>query len=262
MSAGRLDGKVALITGTGGGMGATAAALFAAEGARIVGCDVLVEGARETVQRVRAAGGEMVSLEPCDLTDAAQAQALVALALDTYGGVDIVYNNAATARFNTVADMTFEEWEYTITGELHLVFHVCSAVWPHLVTRGGGSIISTASVAGHRGSAINGILAHSTGKGGLMAMSRQLAAEGGPHGIRANTISPGIVMSPATESRLEDADWHESQLATVMLDRLGRVDDVAKAALFLASDDSSWITGIDLRVDGGMVAWSPRARPS
>jgi NAD(P)-dependent dehydrogenase (short-subunit alcohol dehydrogenase family) len=129
------------------------------------------------------------------------------------------------------------------------------------VSRGGGSIISTASVAGHRGSAINGILAHSAGKGGLIAMSRQLAAEGGEHGIRSNTISPGIVVSPATESRLADPDWRESQLATVMLGRLGRPEDVAKAALFLASDDAEWITGVDLRVDGGMVAWSPRARP-
>jgi meso-butanediol dehydrogenase / (S,S)-butanediol dehydrogenase / diacetyl reductase len=259
--AGRLNGKVALITGTGGGMGRAAAELFAGEGARVAGCDVSPDGAAETVRRVTAEGGKMISLHPCDLTDPAAAQAIVDLTIDTFGGVDIVYNNAASACFNSVAAMTFAEWEATIAGELHLVFHVCSAVWPHLISRGGGSIISTASVAGHRGSAINGILAHSTGKGGLIAMSRQLAAEGGTHGIRSNTISPGIVVSPATESRLADPDWRESQLATVMLGRLGRPDDVAKAALFLASDDADWITGIDLRVDGGMVAWSPRARP-
>jgi NAD(P)-dependent dehydrogenase (short-subunit alcohol dehydrogenase family) len=144
----------------------------------------------------------MVSMHPCDLTDPAAARAFVALAIDTFGGVDVLYNNAATAHFNSVAEMTFTEWEETIAGELHLVFHVCTAAWLHLIARGGGSIISTASVAGHRGSAINGILAHSAGKGGLIAMSRQLAAEGGPHGIRSNTISPGIVVSPATESRL------------------------------------------------------------
>jgi meso-butanediol dehydrogenase / (S,S)-butanediol dehydrogenase / diacetyl reductase len=259
--AGRLAGKVALITGTGGGMGAVAAELFASEGARVIGCDITADGAGQTVARVTADGGEMVSMHPCDLTDPAAARAFVALAIDTYGGIDVLYNNAATAHFNSVAKMTFTEWEETIAGELHLVFHVCTAAWPHLIARGGGSIISTASVAGHRGSAINGILAHSTGKGGLIAMSRQLAAEGGPHGIRSNTISPGIVVSPATESRLADPDWRESQLATVMLGRLGRPDDVANAALFLASDDAEWITGIDLRVDGGMVAWSPRARP-
>lgn len=260
--AGRLTGKVALITGTGGGMGRAAAELFAAEGARVVGCDIGATGAAETVDRVTGSGGEMVSLQPCDLTHSDDARRVVELAVGTYGGVDVIYNNAATAAFNSVAEMTFQEWEYTIAGELHLVFHVCKAAWPHLIERGGGSIISTASVAGHRGSAINGILAHSTGKGGLIAMSRQLAAEGGPHGIRANTISPGIVVSPATESRLADPEWHESQLATVMLGRLGRPDDVARAALFLASDEAEWITGIDLRVDGGMVAWSPRARPS
>jgi NAD(P)-dependent dehydrogenase (short-subunit alcohol dehydrogenase family) len=257
---GRLEGKVALITGTAGGMGRAAAELFAREGAQVVGCDIVPEGAEETVAGVREAVGEMVSLHPCDLTDGAQAQALVDLAIDTYGGLDIVYNNAATAVFNSVADMTFEEWRYTLAGELDLVFHVCSAAWPHLVRRGGGSIISTASVAGHRGSPINGLLAHSAGKGGVIAMTRQLAVEGGPHGIRANSLSPGVVISPATESRLADAEWHESQLATVMLGRIGRADDIAKAALFLASDDSEWITGIDLRVDGGMVAWSPRAR--
>jgi NAD(P)-dependent dehydrogenase (short-subunit alcohol dehydrogenase family) len=259
--AGRLQDKIALITGTGGGMGRVAAELFAREGARIVGCDVLEDGGAETLSRVREAGGEMVSLHPCDLTDGAQAAAVVELAVESFGGIDVLYNNAASACFNSVAEMTFGEWEATITGELHLVFHVCSAAWPHLVERGGGAIVSTASVAGHRGSAINGILAHSTGKGGLIAMSRQLAAEGGPHGIRSNTISPGIVLSPATEARLADPDWRESQLATVMLGRLGRLDDVAKAALFLASDEADWITGVDLRVDGGMVAWSPRARP-
>jgi NAD(P)-dependent dehydrogenase (short-subunit alcohol dehydrogenase family) len=259
--AGRLQGKVAIITGTGGGMGRVAAETFAREGARIVGCDVLEAGGEETTRLVRDAGGEMVSLQPCDLTDAAQAAAVIDLAVETFGGFDIVYNNAASACFNSVAEMTFQEWEATIAGELHLVFHVCSAAWPHLVGRGGGSIISTASVAGHRGSAINGILAHSTGKGGLMAMSRQLAAEGGDHGIRSNTISPGIVVSPATEARLDDPGWKESQLATVMLGRLGRLEDVVNSALFLASDEASWITGIDLRVDGGMVAWSPRARP-
>jgi NAD(P)-dependent dehydrogenase (short-subunit alcohol dehydrogenase family) len=259
--AGRLQGKVALITGTGGGTGREAAEVFAREGARIVGCDLLEDGAAGTVRSVREAGGEMVSLHPCDLTDATQAAAFVELGVETFGGIDIVYNNAAWASFNSVAEMTFAEWEGTLAGELHLVFHVCSAAWPHLIDRGGGAIVSTASVAGHRGSAINGILAHSTGKAGLIGMSRQLAAEGGHHGIRSNTVSPGIVVSPATESLLEDPDWHEAQLATVMLGRLGRVDDVVKAALFLASDDAEWVTGTDLRVDGGMVAWSPRARP-
>jgi NAD(P)-dependent dehydrogenase (short-subunit alcohol dehydrogenase family) len=253
---GRLEGKAVVITGTGGGGTGRAAALrFAAEGARVVGCDIVGDGAEETVQLVRAAGGEMVSLQPCDLTDPRQAAALVALAVDTYSRIDVLYNNAATGHFAPVGEMTFEQFQYTMDRLVTIVFHTTDAAWPHLVQARGGTIVNTASVGGMRGSKGNGALALAAGKGGIIAMTRQLASEGGRHGIRANSISPGFVETPVTRELLRDDAFRAAVEDKLMLGRWGQPQDIAGAALFLASDESSWITGANLVIDGGASAW-------
>lgn len=164
--AGRLEGKVALITGTAGGQGRAAAVLFAREGAKIVGCDLKVEGDQETVRMVRDAGGEMVSIEPLDLGDLDKAQKLAELTEKTYGRLDILYNNAGAARFAPVADFPLEDWEFTVRNELHLVFTMIKAAIPLMIRSGGGSLISTASVAGIMGLPGLGNLAHAATKGG------------------------------------------------------------------------------------------------
>jgi NAD(P)-dependent dehydrogenase (short-subunit alcohol dehydrogenase family) len=148
--------------------------------------------------------------------------------------------------------MDFErDWRATLRGELDVVFLATQAAWPHLVARGGGSIINIASANAHvtlRGSPA---LAHCAGKGGVLAMTRQLAAEGAPHGIRANTISPALVVTGATKPVLQQAGFLDNVLAKSMIKRLGQPEDIAWCAVYLASDESTWVTAADFCIDGG-----------
>jgi NAD(P)-dependent dehydrogenase (short-subunit alcohol dehydrogenase family) len=251
----RLAGKVALITGTAGGQGRAAALLFAREGAAIVGCDLKEEAARETVAMVEAGGGRMTSMQPVDLGDSAAARAWVDEAVAIYGGVDILYNNASLPKFASIASMTDDDWHYTIRNELHLMFYATSEAWPHLVARGGGSIINTASISGMRAMPETpGSIAHATTKAAVIGMTRELALEGGPHNIRANSISPGAIETPATAPALASTDFRQLHIDRIFLDRIGTSDDVAALALFLASDDARWVTGANFVVDGGFTA--------
>jgi len=246
---------VIIITGTAGGQGRAAAVLFAREGAKIVGCDLKVEGDQETVRMVRDAGGEMVSIEPLDLGDLDKAQKLAELTEKTYGRLDILYNNAGAARFAPVADFPMEDWEFTVRNELHLVFTMIKAAIPLMIRSGGGSLISTASVAGIMGLPGLGNLAHAATKGGVLGITPQLALELAPYGIRANAIAPGLIQTPATEFLFQDPQASEMMMQKILLRRFGQPEDIANAALFLASDESSYITGTVLVVDGGWSAW-------
>ena len=250
---GRLAGKIALITGVGGGMGAVAAARFAAEGARVVGCDLDDAGAAATEAAVREAGGEMTAMGGVDLGDADAARDWVDAAVASYDGIDVLYNNASAQRFGALDDLTVEEWDFTMRNELSLVYYTVRAAWPHLKRTGGGSIVNVGSIAALRGVEFMPQNAHSAAKGGVIALTLQLVVEGGPHGIRANVISPGLIETPNTAPLLADPP---ERMRRVVLDRIplgrpGRPDDVVGAAVFLASDESSWISGAHLVVDGG-----------
>jgi NAD(P)-dependent dehydrogenase (short-subunit alcohol dehydrogenase family) len=250
----RLEGKIALITGVAGGIGRAGAVLFAAEGARVVGCDLAKDGAEETAELARAAGGEMAVMTGVDLGDADHAAAWVSEAAEVYGGVDILFNNASAIRMGPVASLPVADWDFTIRNELNLVYYTTRAAWPHLVARGGGSIISMGSIAAMRSVEFTPQSSHSAAKGGVMALSLQLVTEGGRHGIRANTISPGITRTPATAPLLDDPpeDFRRLVLDRIPLRRIGEAEDIARAALWLASDESSYVTGTNIVVDGGM----------
>jgi NAD(P)-dependent dehydrogenase (short-subunit alcohol dehydrogenase family) len=250
----RLSGKVCVVTGTGGSMGRETALTFAREGALVVGCDVSVEPAQTTVEEVRGAGGEMVSMQPCHLSDPADCQALVELALSAYGRVDVLCNIAATAYFNWLEDITDEEWDHARRDEVDLVFYLTRAAWPHLKASG-GAVVNMASLNASLSFKILPSLAHTTNKAGIIGMTRQLAMEGREHGIRANSISPGLIESNATRAQLEDPEWASYMLGKTLLGRLGRPEEVANVALFLASEESSYVTGVDIVVDGGMKVW-------
>jgi NAD(P)-dependent dehydrogenase (short-subunit alcohol dehydrogenase family) len=250
----RLSGKVCVITGTGGSMGRAAALAFAHEGASVVGCDLNVDPAEATVQMVRRQGGTMESLQPCRLSNAAECQALVDFAVRTFGRIDVLFNNAAMAYFNWLEDITDEEWDRNRRDEVDLVFYLTRAAWPHL--KGSrGVVVNTASLTALMSFKNLGSLAHTTAKAGIIGMTRQLAMEGREHGIRANSISPGIIETNQTREQLRDPEWADYMLGKTLLGRLGRPEEVASVALFLASEESSYVTGVDIVVDGGMKVW-------
>ncbi len=248
----RLNSKVCVITGTGGSIGRAAAVRFAREGAAVVGVDTNRDAARETVQIVRAAGGRMNSLHPVDVTTMAGCQEVVEFAIREYGRIDVLFNNAAMAHFNWIEDITEDEWHLSIRDEVDLVFFLTKAAWPHLKASG-GTILNTASLTGWRVFRLLGGLAHATAKMGIVGMTKQLAMEGRQYGIRAN--SPGVIETNQTREQLNDKEWAAYMLGKTLLGRLGKPEEVANVALFLASDESSFVTGVDIKVDGGMAVW-------
>ena len=249
---GRLAGKVALITGTAGGQGAAAAGLFCAEGATVAGCDLDAQRAEAVAAEIRDAGGAMTCTAPVDLADPEQAAAWVDSAAAAHGGIDVLYNNASAPRVGPFDQVTWDDWRFTLHNELDLIFTVTRATWPHLVARGGGVIVNTASVSGHRGATFVEQAAHGAAKGGVLALTRHLAASGARHGIRANSVSPGLIITPQIEPFLDEPGHpvHEMR-RTHPLGRLGAPEDVARVALFLASDDAGYLNAVDIVVDGG-----------
>lgn len=248
----RLENKVAVITGIGGGMGREAALQFARAGAKVIGCDLYPEGAEETVRMVQAEGGEITNFAPVNLASASESAKWIDAAAEVYGGIDILYNNASHPKFGSIDELSIEDWDYVMDNELNLVFYASKAAWPHLKKRGGGVIVNVGSIAGTRGVEFMPQNAHGTAKAGVINMTQQLAVEGGPHGIRVVCVSPGFTVTPSTAWLLESgpAPFLES-IGRIPLKRPGQPEDIVNAALFLASDEASWVTGINLVVDGG-----------
>jgi meso-butanediol dehydrogenase / (S,S)-butanediol dehydrogenase / diacetyl reductase len=251
----RLANKVALVTGAGGaqGQGQRAALLFAEAGATVYAIDINGEGLMETAALAREAG-LTVHVATVDASNPTQVNAWVDDIAARQGRVDVLYNNGAGVFMAPFAELTVEQWHETIRLELDVIFMPTKAVWPLMVKQNGGSIINIASGSGMRATDGAGAVAHAAGKGGVISVTRQLAHEGAPNWIRVNSISPGPIMTQGIKAGINMFP-HFSKLfsATPMLMRYGYPVDVAYAGLFLASDESRFITGANLPVDGGSV---------
>ena len=206
----RLEGKVVLISGTGGGQGRVAALRFAREGAIVVGCDTNSEEHAKTAQLMEAEGYSLHGSAPIDLADHEQVRGWVESAVAAHGKIDVLYNNASAARFAPVQDMSIEDWHFTS--------------------------------------------AHSAAKGAVVSFTRQIAVEGAPLGIRAVSLSPGFIATPGTAAFMENPQARAALLDGVLMDRPGEPEEVVAMALFIASEEASFITGSDIVIDGGLLA--------
>lgn len=249
----RLEGKIALITGTGGGQGRAAALRFAREGATVVGCDLDQQSHNETYNIMHSEGLQLHGKAPIDLGDADQAKAWVEGAAEQFERIDILYNNASATRFGPIDEFSVDDWHFVIRNELDLVFYTTRYAWQYLA-RQGGTIINIASTAAWCGSKLTGKAAHSAAKGAVVSFTRQLAVEGAPAGIRAISISPGFVKTPGTAPFIENPEIRRKLLDGVLLDRPGESEEVAALAAFIASGEATYMTGSDVVIDGGLLA--------
>jgi NAD(P)-dependent dehydrogenase (short-subunit alcohol dehydrogenase family) len=249
-----LDGRVALITGAASGQGRAAAVLFASHGASIAVVDINDEGAGETVALVEKEGTAAIAIH-ADVSVADDCARMVSETSRAFGRLDVLYNNAAVQMSGRLVECTEDDWDRTIATNLNAVFWACRAALPVMVDGGRGSIINTASVLGLIGS--EGYVAYGAAKAGLVALTRQIAVEYGP-AIRANVIAPGSIDTPRfrkVAEEMEDTEGFLAGLARVIpLQRLGTADDVAGIALFLASDQSAYVSGAIVPADGGLAA--------
>ena len=252
---GRLDGKVALVTGGGSGIGRQTSIRFAEEGARVAVADLRGDAAEETAAGIRA-GGAHATACTMDVTRSADVAAGVQAAIDEFGGVDVVVNNAGITITGAAHDLTEDDWDLELAINLKSVYLVSKALWPHFLERGGGSIVSTASIAGLW--AIPDDAAYCASKAGVIMLTKCLALDGAKAGIRANCVCPGFIQTPMIDGYFSDqADPAASRDFAVGLHPLGRLGDpldIADGFVYLASDEARWVTGTALTVDGGLTA--------
>lgn len=250
----KLESKVAIITGAGSGIGQATAILFAQEGARVVVADYAPEGGRATVEEITRNGGEAMFVET-DVSKAADVERMVQAAIDAYGRIDVLFNNAAVTIPATVVDTSDEVWNRTLDIDLKSIYLACKFAIPHMLQEG-GSIINTASMCGLVASKSQA--PYSAAKGGVVALTRQMAIDYAPNNIRVNGIAPSEVRTPmflGFINRSPDPEQKMRELmARIPLGRVAEPVELARAALFLACDDSSYITGVTLPVDGGLTA--------
>jgi NAD(P)-dependent dehydrogenase (short-subunit alcohol dehydrogenase family) len=256
----RLANKVALITGAGAGIGRATALLFAQEGAKLVVQDLDPAAAQDTVQLIKKAGDEAVSIGG-DVTSSADAEAMVKKAVDTYARLDVLFNNAGIWHGGTILDISEDDWDRTLAVNVKGIYLVSKYAVQQMMRQEGGSIVNAAAVAALRGSPMSA--AYNASKGAVLLLTKCMALDFGRYGIRVNCTCPGVIETQMADQLLSyrslgDDDRKQALLETYedrhMVGRLGRPEEVARVVLFLASDESSFVTGAAWPVDGGLSA--------
>ncbi len=248
----RLANKVALITGSASGMGKVAAELFASEGAGIVVTDVLTREGEETAQAIRDAGGNAIFVQ-ANVANELEVRRMVDAALDHFGQIDILYNNAGImpSEDTGVTELDVATWDRVMNVNLKSIFLCTKYVVPHMIQRHQGTIINIASLVAFVGSTVAQD-AYTASKGGVLALTKSYAIQYGPHGIRCNAICPGPIETPLLQHLWTSEAARNLRLQRMPLGRFGAINDVVYMALYLASDESAWTTGAWLMVDGGI----------
>lgn len=246
----RFEGKIAVVTGGASGIGAEIARQLVQEGARIVVADMNDPAGADLVA---ALGDDKAIYRHCDVSVAAEIDAAIQLAVDTWGGLDLLFNNAGIlCDLGTTPDTTARSWERVIAVDLNSVFYGCHAAIPHLRRRGGGAIVNTASISGLGGD--YGANAYNAAKGGVVNYTRTLAIDHAAENIRVNALCPGYIDTAMTSVFKSVPGLQARWVANIPMQRGGTTREMARAALFLASDDASYITGVNLVADGGITA--------
>lgn len=253
----RFEDKVIVITGAGMGIGRTAAQAFAAEGGSVVIGDINLDAANETVKLITDAGGTAIAVK-CDVRNVDDVKNLINTAVEQYGGVDVLYNNAGVARYGTVEELSEEDWDFQLDINLKGSFLTCKYAIPEMRKRGGGSIVNTASVQAFASQKT--VAAYSASKGGVVSFTTTVALDHAHENIRCNCIAPGSIRTPMLEDSANTFGGDDPEGAIRdwgllhPLGRVGRPEEVANLVLFLASDESSFCTGGCYRVDGGLLS--------
>jgi len=249
----RLEDKVCIITGGGSGMGRVAAELFAREGAKVVVAEVTEEAGQDTARTVTEAGGQATFVR-ADVSNDAEARAMVDHAITTFGRVDVLYNNAGImpAADHSVIDTDVATWDKVMAVNVRGVFLGCKYAIPHMVEQGSGSVINIASFVALLGCSVPQD-AYTASKGAILSLTRSLAVQFGPNGVRSNAICPGPVETPLLLDWLvKDEEAKRIRLARNPTGRFGKPEEIVAMAVYLASDESRWTNGASLVVDGGI----------
>jgi NAD(P)-dependent dehydrogenase (short-subunit alcohol dehydrogenase family) len=247
----RLKDKVAVITGGASGIGRATAELFAREGARVAVADYSKGAGQDTVKAIKEAGGDAI-FTPVDVSDSSQVTRMVEVAIQAYGHIDILFNGAGILYYGTVLETDEQSWNRVLSINLTGTYLCCRAVLPHMIRQRGGSIINVASTVGAHDACANAV-AYVTSKGGVTLFTRAIAIDHAKQGIRVNALVPGATDTPMIRNAITP-EALKALAASHPIGRLGRPEELAKAVLFLASDDASFVTGTAMYVDGGQTA--------